>query len=121
MTEAKQEVFWQEQYEGYTPYRKKAKKRKPKKANHKHEFEPVILKYYNKQLTFSRANGFVGGIDYNRGSRCKVCGLLRHGFPGQDTRFLCYPILHLSTGRELLEEYPDLPVVEINDYWHLND
>lgn len=121
MTEAKQEVFWQEQYEGYTPYRKKAKKRKPKKANHKHEFEPVILKYFNKQLTFSKTNGFIGGIDYNRGSRCKICGLLRHGFPDQDTRFLCFPILNMRFGRELLEEYPDLPIVEVNDYWHLND
>lgn len=76
-------------------------RKKAKKANHKHEFEPVILKYFNKQLTFSKTNGFVGGIDYNRGSRCKICGLLRHGFPDQDTRFLCFPILNMRITRRI--------------------
>lgn len=102
-------------------YKKKKKKQRPKKADHKHEFEPCILNWYNTQYKFDRERGFVGAWDYAPGSRCRICGKLRHGFPtevaGPDNT---WGFLHFFRGEELLEKYPQFPVIRINDFWDLD-
>ena len=48
-----------EDYESEVRYRSKKKKPRPKKANHRHEFEPCIIKYFNKNAQYNRERGFV--------------------------------------------------------------
>lgn len=87
--------------DGIPKYRKKRGRKPPKKADHKHEYEPVIFEY-----TFE-------GVGYCAGSRCKTCGKLRLGFPvGYDR----------PGGRKLpmfghfpLEDYSDLALVRVKD------
>lgn len=92
-------------------YKKKSNKRTPKKANHKHEYEDVVFKYYRKEKSFSKSNGFIGGIDYCIGSRCKICGRLDYG------NSLGYNFIHEANAHP---ENLGLPVVEVKDIWKLN-
>lgn len=49
------------------------KKRKTKKSNHKHQYEPCVFEYPGIKL--DTAHGFVPGPDERRiGSYCKICG-----------------------------------------------
>ena len=100
-----------------TPYRKASKKSPPKKANHKHTYEPVVLSYFNDHMEFSRERGFVGGVDTCGGRRCTICGHLEVGFP-KDFDADVYRGLFWSK-EDLKIIYPDLPVIPVNDIWKL--
>lgn len=100
-----------------TPYRKASKKSPPKKANHKHTYEPVVLSYFNKTKNFSHEQGFTGGMDTCGGRRCTICGHLELGFPSDFE-----PAPHRSfywERNDLKITYPDLPVVPVPDIWKL--
>ena len=109
-----------EDYEIEVRYRSKKKKPRPKKANHRHEFEPCIIKYFNKNAQYSRERGFVGRVDYAPGARCRICGRLRHGFPTEVVGpEKTWGSLHYLHGPELLEKYPEFEIIEVQDYWTL--
>lgn len=107
-------------------YRKKAAKRTPKKADHKHDYEPVILSYLNPYGEFSRERGFVSHTDYCAGRRCKICGRLDYGFDnGRNVSVANRITIPWIDGTErhryvIKEEYRHLPVVKVKDYWHLD-
>lgn len=108
-------------------YKKKSQKKTPKKANHRHEYSPVILSYIDKYSDFSRERGFVPMRVYSAGSRCTVCGRLIHGFPGSEptrvARTVKIPWVNGTERRycEVLEDFKHLPVVEVTDYWTLKE
>lgn len=99
-----------------TPYKKKSEGIKVKKSNHKHEWEPVILTYFNKWKDFSHENGFIGGIDSCRGRRCTYCGKLKCGFP---EGFEEEPFTFYSSNQDYRIKYPNLPSVPVEDIWKL--
>lgn len=106
-------------------YRKKAVKKVPKKADHKHEYESVILSYINPQSTFSPERGFIPGRDYAAGRRCRICGRLDYGFAdSSNPRVETVIRIPWQNGTErksklIAEQYRHLPVVRIKDYWTL--
>lgn len=92
-------------------YRKKAVKKTPKKADHKHLYEPVIVKYLNIYRHYDPSRGFVPGMDICSGSRCSVCGKVEYGFPKS---FEPNP-RNWPRGEEAVTLYPNLPIVEVRD------
>lgn len=99
------------------PYRKKVKKKTPKKADHKHEYEAIVLSYINPNRFFTKERGFFSGHDSCPGRRCTICGRLELGFPKgvfPEHKFW-------MTGQDLIIKYPGLPVVEVNDIFKLNN
>lgn len=108
-------------------YRKKAAKKTPKKANHKHEYEPVILSYINDNAIFDTAQGFIAQRDYVAGSRCTVCGKLAYGFPTGPAvsvaSIICFPWVNGTVKKHivLLDEFKHLPIVNVNDIWRLKE
>lgn len=102
---------------GTERYRKKAVKRVPVKAKHKHVWKDVILK----------ENILVFGFDlisYSAGKRCEVCGKLSIGF--KDNK----PVQVSESCRiqtpagvfnipQVLSEYQDLPVYEVDSIFNL--
>ena len=112
--------------ESNTPYKKKAKKVVPKKADHRHEYEPVIISFHDirHHINPSSPTGFDEGESYCPGSRCKICGRLEHDFPkGSECRERCHhSAFYLAIGNrcELMKEFPELDVVSVDDFWNLN-
>ena len=108
-------------------HRKKAIKKVPKKSNHKHTFEPVILSYINPNGEFSPERGFISQRDYCAGRRCSICGKLDYGFPdGKPVRVASrieIPWFGEKVKKHIVinPEYKHLPVVEIKDYWKLEE
>lgn len=105
------------------PYRKRSKKTPPKKADHKHEYEPVILEYWNDHLNFDREKGWVGGYDMERGSRCRICGKLALGFPrsSEENAMFSGRFGMSFSRRDVLsgEEFRHLDVCNVKDIWDL--
>lgn len=109
-------------------HKKKAQKHTPKKADHKHEYQPVILHGYNRVGILDKARGFVPRLEYIAGQRCIHCGKLDYGFPDSPT---CIPVSWdlevpwVSGGTKkvniLLDEYRFLPLVEVNNLWDLKE
>lgn len=105
-----------------TPYRKMSLKT-TKKSNHKHEYEPCILKYYSRYKDFNREQGFLGGIDFCPGRKCKHCGRLLWGFPPESKEekelrkghnfFLYRPY------DGFLADFGYLPQIEVEDIYKL--
>ena len=107
-------------------YRKKSQKRPPKKADHKHEYEPVILSYIAEHGDFSKERGFIPMRSFCAGSRCTICGRLNHGFPdGKAVTVADVKKLPWPTGdkrfSQIRPEYRSLPVVKLSDYWTLKE
>lgn len=98
-------------------YRKKKTKKTPKKANHKHEWEPVILDYWNKNIQFLPEKGFVGGDDSCRGRRCIICGKLAFGFPEGFEEKPTPSTWWSYRNKHLTMDYPNLPRVRVKDIW----
>ena len=98
-------------------YKKKAKKNTPKKASHKHEWEPVILGY--PKLKLSQERGFFSDEEkvYVRGGRCIICGRLDLNYPCTASDF----IDGLNDRHPLPERFPNYPVIEVDDIFSLND
>lgn len=97
-------------------YRKKAVKKTPKKARHKHQYEPVVIKYLNIYKSFEKERGFIPGIDFCCGSKCSVCGRVEYGFP---KAFEPNP-RNWPRGDDVIVTYPGLPIVEVKDILHPN-
>lgn len=90
-------------------YKKKSKKKTPTKLNHKHEWEDVILKFYNQYNSLSKEKGFEGGYKYCQGKRCKICGCLRAS-----------PINFTDYINSSFEGNPDLPVYTVKNIFGNN-
>lgn len=101
------------------PYRKKKQKPRRPKSNHKHEYEPVILEYYNKHLSFNRERGFIGGPDCCGGRRCSICGRLELGFPEGTPEYETWKTNHGIRVEKfnLYAKYPNIARVKIQDIW----
>lgn len=108
-------------------YKKPSKKSPPKKADHKHIYdEKVLLKYFNREATFTPEHGFVGETDWCAGSRCTICGRLKVGFPdGTVPRvvgFVTIPWGDTFRRRRVLKpEYANLPEVCVNNIFDLKE
>lgn len=97
-------------------HRKKSKKKPPKKANHKHEYEPVILEYENRHGKLSTEKGFEPAIDYSLGKRCKICGdwKLTHFWDSIPLDNGCHLMV---SGKDIITKNPDLPIVYVERLW----
>lgn len=101
-------------------YKKKAKKKPSKKADHKHDWEPVLIRWTNKNAVYSRERGFTSGVEHRSGSRCKICGKLSAGFSKAfDLEPLPWKDKSWIFRQDLRPMYPDLPIVEADDYYNL--
>ena len=111
---------WLEQaLEFRTPYRSRKSKRKPtKKANHKHEYEPVVLQYWNRYMRVTPEQGWYGGWEECGGKRCVHCGRLEIGFPDgfepTETRRYFWPMNQLG---DICVKYPNLEIVRVKDIY----
>lgn len=110
--------------------RKKAKEKTPKKANHRHSYEPVILSYIQSESKFVRLAGqmqWIGARRYFAGKRCTICGKLDYGFPGGSSaepadREIFYT--DINTGHpcvfyEKNYKYNNLPVIRLQSLYPL--
>lgn len=61
-----------EVYDDSTRYRKKAKKKTPAKADHRHEFVNCV--YEIETIRLDEAHGFVPDSRFSIGTYCPVCG-----------------------------------------------
>lgn len=108
-------------------HRKKAAKKTPKKADHKHEYEPVVLSYINRNAFFSGERGFVPARDWAAGRRCILCGRLEHGFPDgshpQVSARVDIPWANGTTKRTIIRkvEFAGLPEIRVKDYFKLEE
>lgn len=98
------------------PYKKKSSRKPPKKAKHKHDWEPVIFEWLNPNYKYDKNKGFVEGYSYYCGKRCKICGRLESDK---------WPAIRNANGTYTLiadaREYaPDRPIVRIKDYYSKN-
>lgn len=105
-------------------YRKKAARKAPKKADHKHEYERVIFRYINRNIAFSPERGYISGEDFYPGRRCTICGRLERGFEDGFTPNVCMVINMWRNGvhikrRMISEQYRQLPVIRLRDFWTL--
>lgn len=78
--------------------KKKIKKIKTKKANHKHDYEPILV-HYEDLISICRAD------------RCKICGKINNIKLGECQK-LEGGFYRLMENSEILEMYPDLPLIE---------
>lgn len=67
-------------------YKKKAKKKTPKKADHKHEFVTCVYGY-NKRV-FSKERGFENVPDLSIRTYCPVCGKVGTSFDYENERYV---------------------------------
>lgn len=106
-----------------TPYKKRSKKTVPKKADHKHDYEPVIIECWNPELKYERNKGFIGGTDLHPGSRCKVCGKLALNFPRGSLEYSSFmehygiPFIRREVLKE--SEFSHLDVCNVKNIWDL--
>lgn len=68
------------------------------KANHKHDYEPILIRY--EDLIF-----------ICRADRCKICGKIRNIIIG-DYQKMESGYWQPMEDSEILELYPDLPLIE---------
>lgn len=61
------------------PYRKKAKKKTPKKSDHKHWFKTCVVEYVGKE--FKKERGFVEVASAAIRDYCPVCGKVQYPEP----------------------------------------
>lgn len=115
-------------------HRKKSAKKPPKKADHKHTYERVILRYTDPSAHFYLERGFVADYTYAAGCRCTICGRLGRGFPAEEgsgavrTNEAVFSRINIPLFGEsvrkrnvLKPEYANLPLVEVEDYWKLKE
>lgn len=77
--------------------KKKIKKIKAKKADHKHDYEQILVKYE----------------DFNSiciADRCRICGKIGNVKTGTCIR-IENGLYRQLTNEEILEQYPDLPLI----------
>ena len=106
-------------------HRKKAQKSTPKKANHKHEYEPIILSYIEPNFKLT-PGGFVPGRTYTAGKRCTICGRLDTDFPsGKRPKVYQRIKMERPSGdvihHIILHEYLHLPVIKVKSLLDLKE
>lgn len=106
-------------------HRKKAQKNTPKKANHKHEYESVILSYITSHFKLT-PGGFVPGRTYAAGKRCTVCGRLDTGFPDGKCPEVYHRIKMEKPSGDVIHhiirhEYLHLPVIKVKSLFDLKE
>lgn len=105
-------------------HRKKAKKNTPKKADHRHEWDPVIFSYINPNFKLT-PGGFISGRSFYAGSRCLSCGKLTLGFPDGSCPMV-YHVIKIprpdggeKTRHLVRAEYLHFPEVRVKDLFKL--
>lgn len=100
-------------------YKKKATKKSPPKAKHKHEFEECILEYPSK--SFDKTKGFIDKVEGCFGRYCVICGRIHFG--GLTDHFVRAPygnsyVLRMSekAKRELNPETRTLPTFWVDGF-----
>lgn len=105
-----------------TPYKKKTQSKPPKKARHKHDYQPCIFEYDGIRL--DKAHGFVPSPDTGFGSYCTICGKI--GASNHDRWSRWVPVNGGPAGHseyteeaqiELNPETRTLPTFRIEDIW----
>lgn len=102
-------------------HRKKSARKPPKKADHAHEYEPVILSYIEPCGALSPERGFVPLRTYHAGSRCIHCGRLIRTFPDGESPYVVrrcsapWPNGEVKKWHELLQDFRHLEVVKVRD------
>lgn len=108
-------------------HRKKAAKKTPKKSNHRHTYEPVILSYINPNGEFSPERASTSGAIILLGDKSTFGRELDYGFPnGKPVRVASrieIPWFGGSVKKHIIinPEFKHLPVVKIKDYWKLEE
>lgn len=90
--------FYSEAAQEQTSTKKKIKKIKTKKANHKHDYEPILI-HYEDLIFICHAD------------RCKICGKISNVIIGECQKMEDGYWRAMETS-EILEKYPDLPLIE---------
>lgn len=101
-------------------YKKKARKKPPKKANHKHEWASCV--YQTDSVAYSREKGFYKTAELTIGKYCPICGKI--GVIGdQDYRINTSQIpkfFHMEWSEKALKEFNPatrtLPFFRINQF-----
>lgn len=105
-------------------HRKKAPKNTPKKADHKHEYESVLLSYISKNAYFNPAVGFLPARSWYAGKRCIHCGRLDLGFPDGTCPAVAHHV-NVKDGKKhfviINPDYAHLPEVRVNDLFDLKE
>ena len=107
-------------------YKKKAKKKVPKKAKHKHEFADCVFEYNMK--SYDREKGFVvKPIGQDFGGYCVICGRIHRGIGlGGLTNWytktlygasVCYKLSD-EAKKELDPKTRTLPTFWVDDYFN---
>lgn len=103
-------------------HRKKASKKTPKKANHKHTWEDVILR---ENITLPFGLG-CDSVSYHAGKRCTICGKLSFGFEsGEPVQVSENHRMQTPAGvfnmPEVLPEFRSLPMYEVKSIFNMKD
>lgn len=105
-----------------TPYKKKAQRKPPKKAKHKHDYHPCIFEYNGIRL--DKAHGFVPDQKTGFGSYCTICGKI-----GEVDYTMWMNLTPIGNGKAYRSEYTydakdelnpatrTLPTFYIEDIW----
>ena len=105
--------------ENLTPYKKKSKSKPPKKAKHKHDFNPCVFEYDG--IRFDQAHGFVPNHQTSIGCYCAICGKIGGDIPDGyiqlvQTKDGSWYSEHTEAGKKELDEYTrTLPTFRIDD------
>lgn len=94
-------------YDEVTPYKKKTRRKPPKKAKHKHDYQPCIFEYDGIRL--DKAHGFVPNPNTGFGSYCTICGKIGDSDHNRWTRWV--PINGGPAGHS---EYTEAAQIELN-------
>lgn len=97
--------YYREEHEYTMPYVAKVKKKKPKKSDHKHNYQPCIFKQINP---YNYREDFVGG------TYCTICGKIGNKvlFETEDSDY-GYSSIIFMTEKQAIEKYGNVPIFEI--------
>ena len=114
----------QDYMDEFVPRRKKSSAKPPKKAKHKHDYQPCIYEYDGVKL--DEARGFIPELDMQFGTYCTICGK-RDWMLGDKDRWFqlewgprrgwCRSVYTEEAKRELNPETRTLPTFRLLDYW----
>ena len=105
-------------------YKKKSKAKTPKKADHRHIFEPCVIEYICPYAEFTKEQGFKPGYKAKIDGYCPICGKI--GTPDMEPWLVksdrWYPDYGMnepseSALRELNPKTRTLPTFDIGDDW----
>ena len=98
---------------------KKKEKSVPKKANHKHEFVPILIENHN-DIKWDKERGMIKGIGYWAGSKCRICDKIKMDFPkGSQEQEEYYSSRLFLNSEELLKKFGYLEICPVEDAYKL--